>query len=89
LGLIFLFSKRANQAVAEFERVLALDPNLAFAHAQIGFAKSVLGRAEETEAHVMEALRLSPRDIGAYVWCDYMGKSCSGGMRRRFPGAAG
>ena len=65
LGLIFLFSKRANQAVAEFERALALDPNLAFAHAQIGFAKSVLGRAEETEAHVMEALRLSPRDVGA------------------------
>jgi len=73
LGLIFLFSKRANWAVAEFEQALALDPNLAFAHAQIGFAKSVLGRAEETEAHVMEALRLSPRDVGAYIWCDYLG----------------
>ena len=26
------------------------------------------GRAEETEAHIGEALRLSPRDTMAYVW---------------------
>ena len=54
-------------------QALAFDPNLAFAHAQIGFAKAVLGRAEETEDLVMEALRLSPRDTGAYIWCDFIG----------------
>ena len=27
-----------------------------------------IGRAEETEAHVQEALRLSPRDTFAYMW---------------------
>ena len=27
---------------------------------------------EETEAHVMEALRLSPRDSGAYIWFDFL-----------------
>ena len=73
LGLILLFSRRAEQAIAELEQALALDRNLTFAHAQIGFAKTVLGHAEEMEGHVMEAMRLSPRDHGAYVWCDFLG----------------
>ncbi len=73
LGLIFLFSRRAEQAIAELEQALALDRNLTFAHAQIGLAKTVLGRAEEMEGHVMEAMRLSPHDHGAYVWCDFLG----------------
>jgi tetratricopeptide (TPR) repeat protein len=72
LGLIFLFSRRAEPAIAELEQALALDRNLTFAHAQIGLAKAILGRAEETEGHVMEAMRLSPRENGAYVWCDFL-----------------
>ena len=73
LGLILLFSQRAEQAIDELERALTLDRNLAFAHAQIGLAKAVLGRAEETEAHVREAMRLSPHDPGAYLWFDFAG----------------
>jgi tetratricopeptide (TPR) repeat protein len=38
------------------------------AHSYIGHAKISIGRSEETEAHVAEALRLSPRDTMAYVW---------------------
>jgi TolB-like protein/class 3 adenylate cyclase len=72
LGLVLLFSRRAEQAIAELERALALDRNLAFAHAQIGFAKAVLGCPEETEGHVREALRLSPHDVRAYIWCDFV-----------------
>ena len=89
LGLVLLFSRRAEQAIAELEQALALDPNLAFAHAQIGFAKCVLGRPEETEAHVMEAMRLSPHDIGAYIWCDFIGiaKILLGQERPPSPGA--
>ena len=45
-----------------------LDRNLAHAHATIGFGKIFIGRAEETEAHIAEALRLSPRDTLAYNW---------------------
>ena len=67
-----LFDGGQRHAIAELERALALDPNLAFAHAQIGFAKCILGRPGETEAHVMEALRLSPKDGGAYVWFDFL-----------------
>jgi hypothetical protein len=32
-----------------------------------------MGRAAETEGHVLEALRLSPRDMGAHLWMHFMG----------------
>jgi TolB-like protein/class 3 adenylate cyclase/tetratricopeptide (TPR) repeat protein len=68
LGMVLGFTNRAAQGIAEYERALALDRNLAGAHALIGQNKLFIGRAEETEAHVLEALRLSPRDPWAYVW---------------------
>jgi TolB-like protein/class 3 adenylate cyclase len=68
LGMVDIFTKRAAQGVAECEHALALDRNLADAHATIGFGKIFLGRAEEAEAHIGEALRLSPRDTLACVW---------------------
>ena len=54
--------------------------NLASAHAAIGALKVFLGRAEETEAHVQEALRLSPRDAFAFEWLMFVGmaKNCLG-----------
>jgi tetratricopeptide (TPR) repeat protein len=59
--------------IAECEHALALDRNLAPAAASIGFGKILIGRAEETEAHISEALRLSPRDTAAYVWLTHAG----------------
>ena len=50
-----------------------LDRNLAAAHPLIGLGKILIGRAEETEAHIAEALRLSPRDTLAYIWMSYAG----------------
>ena len=40
---------------------------------KIGLAKLIIGRGEETEAHVNEALRLSPRDTNAYIWLGIAG----------------
>jgi len=77
LGLVEIYSKRAAQGIAECERALALDRNLALAHALIGFAKYVSGRGEETEAHVLEALRLSPRDTNVNVWMTWVGNAKS------------
>jgi TolB-like protein/class 3 adenylate cyclase len=68
LGIVQTLTNRAAQGIAECERALALDRNWASAHAFIGLAKYSLGRAEETEAHILEALRISPRDILAYQW---------------------
>jgi tetratricopeptide (TPR) repeat protein len=73
LGYVDILTNRAAQGIAECEHALALDRNLAHAHAMIGFGKHFIGRAEETEAHVAEALRLSPRDSMAYFWMTYAG----------------
>jgi TolB-like protein/class 3 adenylate cyclase len=68
LGFVYIYTKRAVQGIAECEHALALDRNLASAHASIGTGKVFIGRAEDTEVHIHEALRLSPRDTLAYVW---------------------
>src|SRR6516164_5122706 len=66
LGLVQIFTKRMAQGIAECEQALALDRNLAAAHALIGAAKFFLGRGAETEPHINEAFRLSPRDTIAH-----------------------
>jgi TolB-like protein len=58
LGGICIFTNRAAQGIAEFEQVLLLDRNSADALAYTGLAKFFLGRAADTEAHVLEAFRL-------------------------------
>jgi TolB-like protein len=68
LGLVELWTKRGAEGIAKCERALELDRNLAEAHANIGFGKIFIGRAEEAEAHIAEGLRLSPRDVDAYKW---------------------
>jgi TolB-like protein len=73
LGLVQAFTNRAVQGIAECERALALDRNLADAHSFIGLAKYFLARGEETEGHIREALRLSPRDNNAYRWLMFVG----------------
>jgi tetratricopeptide (TPR) repeat protein len=73
LGYVEILTKRATQGIAECERALELDRNLASAHAFIGLGKIFVGRAEETEAHVGEALRLSPSDTNAHTWKSFAG----------------
>jgi tetratricopeptide (TPR) repeat protein len=73
LGLVHIWTKRAAEGIPECEYALALDRNLAEAHSVIGLGKIFVGRAEETEAHIAEALRLSPRDTLAYLWMTNVG----------------
>ena len=73
LGFVDILTKRAPQGIAECEHGLALDRNLASAHALIGQGKIFIGRAEETEAHVVEPQRLSPGDTWAYAWLNMVG----------------
>jgi TolB-like protein len=76
-GLLLNATNRASQGITESERALALNRNLANAHAYIGQAKFFLGRGAETEAHVNEAFRLSPRDPFAYNWMLFVGQANS------------
>ncbi len=80
LGCVHIYTNRAAGGIAKCEHALALDRNLAAAHAMIGLAIYCTGRAEETESHVLEALRLSPRDTNAYSWMAIAGvaKLCLG-----------
>ncbi len=73
LGAVQMFTNRAAHGICECEHALALDRNLADAHGCIGMAKYFSGRAEDTEAHIFEALRLSPRDVYAYRWMLFVG----------------
>jgi TolB-like protein/class 3 adenylate cyclase len=73
LGFLQIATNRTAQGIAKCEQALVLDRNFAMAHAFIGTAKFRVGRAAETEAHVNEALRLSPRDTDAGYWMVWVG----------------
>jgi TolB-like protein/class 3 adenylate cyclase len=75
LGLVNIWTNRAADGIAECEHALALDRNLAHAHSLIGLGKIYIGRAEETEAHIADALRLSPRDTLANDWMTSAGSA--------------
>jgi TolB-like protein/class 3 adenylate cyclase/Flp pilus assembly protein TadD len=73
LGAVQISTNRCAQGIAEFEQALALDRNLAAAHGWIGVAKYFIGRGAETEPHIREALRLSPRDTFVSRWMLFVG----------------
>jgi TolB-like protein/class 3 adenylate cyclase len=75
LGNVAAASGRLRQGIVECERAFALNANLASAHATVGMYKARSGAAAETEAHVLEALRLSPRDDSAHIWLMMLGFS--------------
>jgi len=69
-----LFAKRApDRALREFNVAIGLDGNLAPAHAYAGVMKLLLGRGDETRAHVERAMRLSPRDPFLFQWHFFIG----------------
>jgi TolB-like protein/class 3 adenylate cyclase len=73
LAGVHIMTNRAAEGIAECEHILAIDRNCAWAHSSIGVAKITIGRAAETEGHVQEAFRLSPRDTLAHQWMDFVG----------------
>jgi len=73
LGGAYIFTNRAAQGIAECEHALLLDRNLADAHSVIGLAKYFMGQSAETEGHILEAFRLSPRDLKANQWMHFVG----------------
>jgi TolB-like protein len=75
LGAVQMQTLRAAKGIAECEQSLTLDRNLADAHGFIGLGKYLMGRGEEVEAHIQEALRLSPRDTRTFIWFMFVGMS--------------
>lgn len=69
LGYSYLFARRFDDAIAEFELALRLNPNFAFSQAFYAVTLCYAGRYEEGDAAIRRALRLSPRDPLAAIYC--------------------
>jgi TolB-like protein len=75
LGYSYLFARRFDDAIAEFELALRLNPNFALSQAFYAVTLCYAGRYQEGDAAIRRALRLSPRDplagiysgVGAYI----------------------
>jgi TolB-like protein len=75
LAYSYLFARRFDDAIAEFELALRLNPNFAFSHAFYAVTLCYAGRYDEGDAAIRRAIRLSPRDpmaaiyqgVGAYI----------------------
>src|SRR6266851_5390074 len=62
LAYVYLFARRFDNSLAEFELALRLNPNFLLAQAFYGVALCYCGRWEEDDLAARRALRLSPRD---------------------------
>jgi TolB-like protein len=62
LGGVYVSMRRIEDALAEFEVALQLNPNFSLAQGFYGLALTYCGRWQEADAAARRALRLSPRD---------------------------
>jgi tetratricopeptide (TPR) repeat protein len=87
LACVYLFTRRFDDSLAEFETALRLNPSFAFAQAYHGLALSYCGRWEEADEAARRALRLSPRDpfsalyTGVAAYAQFIGRNYVEAMR--------
>jgi len=87
LASVYLFNKRFDDSIAEFELALRLNPNFSPARGLYGLALSYRGRWEEGDRAAREALRFSPRDpfaaiyCGVAAYCQYVGRNYQEAIR--------
>ena len=65
--------RRTDDAIARLKTAVDLNPNLTWAHGNLGLALASSGRGDEAVAPLSEALRLSPRDQFNWLWHYLMG----------------
>ena len=81
LGCAYLFPRRFEDSLAEFELALQLNPNFSLAQGYYGLALSYCGRWQEGEAAARRALRLSPRGpfsaiyFGITAYASFVGRN--------------
>ena len=69
LASVYLCNRRFEDSLAEFELSLGLNPNFSPARGYYGVALAYCGRWEEGDRAARHALRLSPRDPFAAIYC--------------------
>ena len=68
LGLVCMWTKRGERAIAAFEEAIKLNPSYAAAHVLLGQMHLYRGRPEETIALAETGIRLSPSDPRLFIW---------------------
>jgi TolB-like protein len=68
LAMVYLFARRFDDALAEMELALRLNPNFSLAQGYYGLVLSYCGRWQDGYSAVQRALRLSPRDPFSAVY---------------------
>ena len=68
LASVYLFTRRFDDSLAEFELALRLNPSFSPARGYYGVALAYCGRWEEGDREARHALRLSPRDPFAAIY---------------------
>ena len=87
LGCVYLFTRRFDDSLAEFELALRLNPNFSLAQGYYGLALSYCGRWEEALEAAHRALRLSPRDpfsavyYGIAAYAQFIGRNYEEAVR--------
>jgi len=69
LASVYMFNRRFDDCLAEFEFALRLNPNFSLARGFYGVALAYCGRWEEGDRNARHSLRLSPRDPFAAIYC--------------------
>jgi TolB-like protein/Flp pilus assembly protein TadD len=64
---------RCEAAIPEYETAIALDRNLVFPIAAVGWCKFLTGSIDEVIPLVEQAIRLSPRDPAIAIWYQWIG----------------
>src|SRR5215813_365826 len=72
-GNVLRVERRFDDALAEFERALALDPNFADAYGLLGFTQLDIGQYQKAIEFFDKAIRLSPQNQQLAFW--YLSKS--------------
>jgi tetratricopeptide (TPR) repeat protein len=87
LGCVYLFARRFDDSLAEFELALRLNPNFSLAQGYYGLALAYCGRWQEGVEAAGRALRLSPRDPfsaiynGIAAYSQFIGRNYEEAMR--------
>ncbi|HEX5211110.1 MAG TPA: winged helix-turn-helix domain-containing tetratricopeptide repeat protein [Pseudolabrys sp.] len=87
LGYVYLFARRFEDAIAEFELALQLNPNSALSLGYYGVTLAYCGRWEEGDLAARRALRLSPRDpfsatyYGVAAYAQFVGRNYEEAIR--------
>jgi tetratricopeptide (TPR) repeat protein len=68
LGSVYLYARRFDDSLSEFEQALRLNPNFSLAQGYYGLTLAYCGRWKEGDLAARRALRLSPRDPLAAVY---------------------